>query len=428
MCCNKFMFRAAVMALVLSLVTACGGGGGSAPAVTTVPGLPSLNALPDVPAVKNQQGIYVDAGPKDTGYNVNRLYTDITICHPGMSTAGSATQCQTIDHVLVDTGSTGLRILASAMSSALNLSRQTAASGFPLLNCAQFVDNSYAWGPVAVADVVLAGMTAKSVPIQVIGDPAYNGLASACSVGGTALTTAAIMGANGIIGLDFFKEDCGAGCATVTHNGSYYTCTNANCTSTVNTRVALAQQVQNPVSLFATDNNGVLIDLPAASLPGVPSLNGSLIFGIGTRSNNQLLASSRVLTASADGYVTTLLGSKILATSFVDSGSNGLYFDFSSIPRCSGIDSLVFYCPTSQLNFSATLEGTNAQTLSVIFSVDNASGLFSTGINHVLPTLAGNMGDATSFDWGLPFFYGRRVFVGFEGATPAVAPGSFYAF
>jgi len=45
--------------------------------------------------------------------------------------------------------------------------------------------------------------------------------------------------------------------------------------------------VQNPVTLFATDNNGVIIELPAVS--GVEtSVTGSLIFGIGTQSNNAL--------------------------------------------------------------------------------------------------------------------------------------------
>ena len=413
MYCNKFMFRAVVMAWVVGLVAACGGGGGG--------------SAPVAPVVKNQLGIYVDSGPQNTGYNVNRLYTDVTICNPGASAADNPTQCQTINHVLVDTGSTGLRILASALSPALNLTRQTAASGFPLLNCAQFVDNSFAWGPVAIADVVLAGMTAKNVPIQVMGDPAYNSLASACSVGGTALTTASIMGSNGIIGLDFFKQDCGSGCTTVTNNGFYYTCTNAGCTSVSNTRASIAQQVKNPVPLFATDNNGILIDLPAASLSGAPTLSGSLIFGIGTQSNNQL-ASSSVLTTSSDGYVTTQLGSKSLAASFIDSGSNGLYFDSSSIPRCTGSGAFVFYCPSSQLNFSATFKGANAQTSNVDFSIDNAVRLFGTGVNHVLPTLAGNLGDATTFDWGLPFFYGRRVFIGIEGLSPAIAPGSFYAF
>ncbi len=52
----------------------------------------------------------------------------------------------------------------------------------------------------------------------------------------------------------------------------------------------------------------MLIDLPAVSSAGAPSLSGSLIFGIGTQSNNQ--PSGTVLTTDSSGYITTLLAGK----------------------------------------------------------------------------------------------------------------------
>ena len=130
---RKFFWRANSMALLLSLVTACGGGGNSVPTPTTPTPEPVLN---------NMLGVTVDSGPVGTGTNVNRLYAAVKICQPGTS------QCQTIDHVLVDTGSSGFRLLSNAMALGLNLNRLTGAGGQPLLNCAQFVDNSFAWGPV----------------------------------------------------------------------------------------------------------------------------------------------------------------------------------------------------------------------------------------------------------------------------------------
>jgi hypothetical protein len=278
---------------------------------------------------------------------------------------------------------------------------------------------------VALADVVLAGKTAANVPIQVIADPAFTSLSSACMPGGTSLSTAVDLGANGILGMDLFKMDCGSTCTTVANNDFYYTCTTAACSAVTFTTASLAQQVKNPVPLFATDNNGLLIDLPAASLAGVPSLNGVLIFGIGTQANNQLGAST-VLTTSAGGDITTQIGSQNMASSFLDTGSNGLFF-VSSITACTP-GTPAFYCPVSRVNLTASVLGANAVSSSVNFAVDNALTLFGTGVNHVLPTLAGTLGDATAFDWGLPFFYGRRVFIGIEGLTPAVAPGSFYAF
>jgi hypothetical protein len=48
----------------------------------------------------------------------------------------------------------------------------------------------------------------------------------------------------------------------------------------------------------------------------------------------------------------------------------------------------------------------------------------------VLPELAGALpsGNAGSFDYGLPFFYGRRVAVAVEGSTTTVGTGPYIAF
>jgi hypothetical protein len=407
---NNFLYRAAALALIAGLVTACGGGSTSTPTSTSTP------------KFDNVIGVTVDAGPADTGYNVNRLYASVKICVPG-----SSTQCQTIDHVLVDTGSNGLRLLASVLSPALKLGRLTGAGGFPLLNCTQFVDSTFAWGPVASADIVLGDKTAAGVPIQIIADPAFSSPAAACAVGGTAYTTSALLGANGILGLGSYKEDCGAACAATTHNGSYYTCTNASCTETIGAKATIAQQLKNPVPLFATDNNGVLIDLPAVSLTGAASLSGSLIFGVGTKANNQT-NTAVALSANSLGYVTTVFGGQSLINSFFDTGSNGLFFDSAAIPGCPASSGAGFYCPGSLTTLSATLVGANAARIAVSFSIDNATALFAGANNIVLPTLSGPMSDVSSFDWGLPFFYGRRVFIGIDGQSSVLGTGPYYAF
>ena len=365
--------------------------------------------------------VVVDAGPVDAGYNVNRLYVDVTICHP------ASTECQTIDHVLVDTGSIGLRLLSSVVKPALNLSRVTGSAGFPLLSCVQFVDNTFAWGPLVLADIVLGGKTASSVPIQVIADPTVGNAPSACSIGGTAMTATSNLGANGILGLSLFKEDCGADCAAITHNGSYYTCSNASCATFVGAKASLAQQLKNPVPLFATDNNGILIDLPAAGSGDATRLTGSLIFGIGTQSNNQPGAGVTALTTSAKGYFTTLVGGQSMAKSFLDTGSNGYFFDSTSIPACRS-SSLGFYCPGALTTLAATLVGANGARSSVSLSVDDASTMFADANKIVFQNLAGPIGDATSFDWGLPFFYGRRVLMGIEGQASSLGTGPYYAF
>lgn len=427
MCFSSLMHRVVALALLAGLVTGCGGGGTAAPAQNRLPVTPTLNALPSAPVPANSLKVTVDAGPADTGYNVNRLYTDVTICQPD-----SVTQCQTIDHVLVDTGSTGLRLLSGALAPGLNLIRQTNSAGLPVFNCAQFVDNTFAWGVVATADVWLGGKKAGATSIQVIADgSASPPPAVACSVGGTALTTAKVLGANGIVGLGLNREDCGEVCAANAANGFYYTCANAACTASTGTTASLDRQLKNPVSLFATDNNGLLIDLPAVGTASSAGLSGSLFFGVATQANNQL-AAAKILAVDSVGYITAALsppGSHPLffSNTIIDSGSNGFYFDAAAMPICAGADYSGFYCPASQTSLSATLSGDNGQNASLTFSIDNARTLFNTG-NVVLPALAGPFGHPASFDFGLPFFYGRRVFIGIEGPTPGAAAPAFYAF
>lgn len=417
---NNFMIRAVLMGLLVSLISACGGGssgGGNVSNGGSTPPSPSQITS------KNVIPVTVDLG--QSGNAVNQLFASVTLCQPG-----STSQCQTIDHVLVDTGSTGLRVFSAAIPAAMNLGRLTAPGGSPLLNCVQFVDNTYAWGPVVAADVVLGGETAASVPIQIIADPAYNSPNRLCSSRGraTEITAAATFGANGILGLGLFKEDCGADCVSNASNGSYFACTNAACTTSVATTVSMASQVKHPVPLFSADNNGFLIDLPAVSSAGAATLSGSLIFGIGTQSNNQFTSGS-VLTTDALGYITTQFAGSSLSTSFIDSGSNGLYFDSATVPTCT-TGSVVngFYCPSSLTALSATLVGANAKTAAVTFLIGNALSLFADPSLAVLPTLSGPMGDAQTFDWGLPFYYGRRVFLGIDRQVSAQGTGPFYAF
>ena len=305
--------RAAALAFVITtVVSACGGGGDSTEATAPTQPAPVLlaNVLP----------VIVDAGPPESGYNVNRLYTSVTLCRPG-----DPTQCRTIPHVLVDTGSTGLRLLASAVGTGLNLSPMTGASGLPLLNCAQFVDNTFTWGPVVVVDVVLGGKTAANVPMQLAGTAEFDPLSAACS-SGTEMNTVATMGANGILGLGLFTEDCGTGCAAVTGNGFYFTCADASCTAAAPTRASLARQVKHPVTLFASDNNGLVVNLPAVGAGGVASVGGSIIFGIATQANNQRGDESVLFTDSL-GYISTLVAGRALNMSFIDTGSNALFFD-----------------------------------------------------------------------------------------------------
>jgi hypothetical protein len=373
-----------------------------------------------VAAASNVVSVVVNGGPNASDSTVNTLYTTVTVCVPG-----STTECQTIDNIQVDTGSYGLRLLASVLKLALPIS--VASNGNSLLECTVFADG-YSWGPVATADVQVAGESASSVPIQVIGDTSYSVVPDTCSSAGPAENTVGSFGANGIIGIGVFAQDCGAVCVSdpsPSTTGGYYGCTPAG--DCVGVTVALTAQVLNPVPLFPVDNNGTIIDLPSVSQPGAASLTGSLIFGIDTESNNAS-GSQTVLTLDDGGNFITIFGGQTLSMSFIDSGSNGIFFNDSDIPQCS--TDTGFYCPTSTQSLSATLTGQNAVSATASFSVANAETISTDDpTDTVLPALAGTYSAATTtFDWGLPFFYGRPVYTAIQGYSTKVNTGPYVAF
>jgi hypothetical protein len=408
--------KGSIAKLVLSLglsagllvLASCGGSSGGSST--------STNSTP----VNNTQTIEVNLGPANN--YVNGLFTDVTICVPGSS------NCQTLDNVLVDTGSVGLRILSSQVT--LSLPAISDSNGNGLQECLAFADGSYVWGPVQAADIQMAGEKAASVPLQIINAP-NTGFAvpSQCVSGGGANEgTVTALAANGILGVGNFQQDCGGACTAASSQvpALYYLCPNSVCQST---SVPLANQLQNPVWLFPQDNNGVLISLPSIPADGAQTVSGSLIFGIGTQSNNGLSA-AQVYTTDAYGDFQTTYNNIAYGQSYIDSGSNAFYFLDArtlGIPDCS--DNAGFYCPASTINYTATNTGLNGTTAQVSFRIANADALFNANnaSNAAFNDLGGD--NAGSFDWGLPFFFGRNVFVGIEGQTgPNGVVGPYWAY
>jgi len=355
--------------------------------------------------------------PGGPGSYVDGVFTSVTVCSPG-----STTNCQTIDGVLLDTGSSGLRILSSALS--VSLSQQTGANGDPVVECLPFVDG-VTWGPVQTADITINGEQAKSLPIQVIGSSNFSTVSNGCLNYGAPEDTFADLGANGILGVGNFPQDCGGGCTESGANnpGLYYTCSGANCEVTTE---SIANQVANPVIFFPTDNNGVLIDLSSVS-GAQANVTGSVIFGIGTQSNNAL-GSATVYTVDPNygNFTTTFNNVTYGDNAYLDSGSNALYFDSNTmnIPVCN--DLTFWYCPSSTLNLSATNQGFNGATGTVSFVVGNADTLTANDSDYAVNGLAGpNPG---MFDWGLPFFFGRKVFTAIEGQNTPAGAGPYVAY
>ncbi|WP_367949004.1 DUF3443 family protein [Paraburkholderia sp. NMBU_R16] len=348
----------------------------------------------------------------------------VRVCAP------STTTCQTIDNVQVDTMSYGLRLAKDALNSTMlsALSAET-VSGKAVAECAGFADGN-TWGTVRTADLTISGETALSVPIHVLGDlpqSAAGGTSNRCA-SGTLNDTSSAIASHGILGIGTAKFDCGSNCASTTVD-VYYGCTTVGSTTTCTDMVVPeAQQVTNPVRLFATDNNGVILNMPAVTAAGSTSASGFLTFGIGTQANN-VLPGSGIKQMTTDHYgnmQTASLSGTSTNAAFFDTGSNGLFYA-DSLTRC--LPSIDFYCPASTVSRTPSVTGFNGTTASVALSIGNAQNLFNDGgyaYNNIGGVLSG-----TAFDFGMPFFYGRTVYVNYDSAADGsigVSSSAFIAF
>jgi hypothetical protein len=179
------------------------------------------------------------------------------------------------------------------------------------------------------------------------------------------------------------------------------------------------------------------VNLPAVPAPGAPTLMGEIVLGIGTQANNQV-GSVSLLSTDEVGYVntqiTTTNAQKTYPKAFIDTGSNGLYFDngLALLRECTNDEGPGFYCPSSDVQLSTTVTGQNRVSATVAFTVSNAGNLFASRNDAVMPNLAGPVGDSATFDWGLPFYFGRKVYQGLDGKSTTLdgqsVTGPFIAF
>jgi hypothetical protein len=192
----------------------------------------------------------------------------------------------------------------------------------------------------------------------------------------------------------------------------------------------------------------VLITLPSISASGAAdgSVSGSLIFGIGTQSDNALASSATVYGLDEYGYIPEATYNGVQYTSpnntiVLDTGSNAIYFLDATTLASSGIvgctDYQAFYCPSSTVPFTVSLSGANSTSGTITFSIANADTLFASG-NAAFNDLGGDGGTSPSndsLDFGLPFLFGKTVYVGMmpgtftgETAPPSAASSATYGY
>jgi Protein of unknown function (DUF3443)/Abnormal spindle-like microcephaly-assoc'd, ASPM-SPD-2-Hydin len=388
---------------------------GPTPTSTTTP-TPTATPSPAPGANANALPFSVTAGPLE---DTNMPLATITVCATGTS------HCAIVNDVLIDTGSFGLRVFGSQLAG-LGIA-PNANGGSEIGECAFFGSGS-TWGSVSTVDVQMAGEPTITIPIQVMDD--INAFAPAprdCTQGSQLQSSPEETGFNGLLGVGGSSND-----VIFT---DYFNCSGENC-SLLNNGPPNADVVPNPVSSLPNDNNGVVVSLPAVAADGQQTVNGTLYFGIGTQSNNQpgsvgiYRENSNVDSEDYLDINTVYKGTT--AGGFFDTGSALYFFNDSSIAECSKNSDLAgLYCPADTLSKSATNEGVSGSASKVVtFSVSNAETLLnsnSAAFDNLGATFDGKS-KYDGFDWGLPFFFGRTVYLGIDGSSSPLGSGPYTAY
>lgn len=448
---RKILLTCAISGLLFAV--ACGGsgsssngtpsggtnGGASTAGGNTIATQGAGNVAPLVvdsgPTVNCGSGSFPNSTPCN---DANQPFTTIVVCPPN-----STTNCVTIDHVFLDTGSSGLRIpysylnqRSAALVSALTPVTVSGSSG-TLAECYQYAGLTFNWGSVRQADVYMGGSNnqgelAQAIPIHLLADPALpsgtniptdcsGSSSSGQSVTDSEMDTVATLGANAMLGVSPFLYDCDFAGLSGSNNpctsfktmptGSviYYTCTGTTSSSCGNSTlsVPIAKQVINPVGKFAADNNGTIVELPQVAVGGSGTVSGSLVFGIGTQANNTLANGATMLALDTNinnpdwsGFYTQFYGTTypnaaddtaignatgglyVSVGSIIDSGSSLTFFlDRPTLARSSATSSIVD-CPSVTFEgLYCTTSGSGTYLYQALTATNVDAGGNSRGVN-----------------------------------------------
>ncbi len=343
----------------------------------------------------------------------NRMVIQVTVCVPGTQ------RCATIDDVMVDTGSTGLRLEASAVPSWLRLPAVLGPDHKPLAECLRFVADD-AWGALDRADLQIGGLTASGLPIQIIGGGPQAQPAS-CPRSTVDPTS------NGTLGVGSHLTDCDGECRQTGPAPVYFQCEKEDCDPLAGP-VGEAYRLPNPVASFGRHNNGVVFDLPDDAAGGSTlERTGTLTFGVGTDDDNRLDGAG-IVKLDERGRFRTLYAGSMFPDSYIDSGTETYIVVDDALPRCRGM--IWAFCVAPDVMREAVMVGRDGARTGVPFRIGDYRHLRQRGFGASAEIAVAAEPGSRAFVWGAPFFLGKRIALVMEGrAVPGAAnlSGPFYA-
>lgn len=370
-----------------------------------------LNALLSVKG-PNVLPIYVSTGlhKKTSCSYVNMPCTTIKICYPSKRLL-----CQTIKNILVDTGSTGLRIYSSKLK--LNLP-EFKENGKEIGICTFFgiqnVTRKIIWGHIATAKLMLGKETTPAIPIEIIDRNFYQQYSKNSKVQNPAcgklsddektLMKEKHVLYNGILGVGFSKYDL----------IDYYYCSSNNCSVK---HGKFNNPIVNPITTLKKDNNGIIFVMPTKDAVN-NGKQGKLILGIQTRKNNTEefgVYKAYSLCSWCLGYINEKVNGNISSV-LIDSGTNFIYYNTNKKKNNKVIK--IKFIPNDP-----------EVTRSVIYSYLRINSVTKNNLPavnfNVLKTENNNI---DSIVLGFPWFYGKAVGIIFRDKNSAYGSGPAYLF
>ncbi len=354
------------------------------------------------------------------GEGVNQLFVDVTVCDV-------KERCRTVPDVLVDTGSSGLRLFRPALKG-LELEAVTVLHNRPLGDWVSFGSGEL-WATLHWAWVRMGGLeTTEAIPIELFDSPSPGESLPAGYGGFDMRAEPATTVGNGILGI----------AARRYHHGRYYMFTGDGGALAQSDweRVMLDESAQlaNPIGYFPEPyNNGSVISLPEVDAgKGQKAAQGWLGFGIGQPTAMLFPEGRRVITHELDqhGKFPVRLSERPVEV-MLDSGSTVIHLDLDPLGFTRHKSLREFYDPAVLTPVDLTVISAGQEIkLARALQVGPADNVEKADQGYaVLPMLAtwhgpdGVVpGEPEDSLLGLPFFFGRAVATGLQGTVNPFAP------
>ena len=135
-------------------------------------------------------------------------------------------------------------------------------------------------------------------------------------------------------------------------------------------------------------------------------------------------------TDGSGDFTATYNGGSTVLPAIIDSGTDSYRFADPTIAVCSSGSFIGgYYCPAvAPQNLFAVNSGVGANnnTNTVDFAIADPDSTFIPGAS-AYANLGGGPG-STNFVWGMPFFYGRTIYIGIDGQVAGAYTGPYYAY